>query len=82
MHPAVLIGILLLVLAIIYVIFLIYAYNNKTFIFSPYVPNYTDPNFFQPGGDVVELTPEEIQCNQFLAGVPGISAPAGCGSST
>jgi hypothetical protein len=67
MHLAVIIGIILIIVILAYAIFIWWAYVNQRFIFSPYTPN-LGPGLFQPGGPVLELTPEQIKCRQFALG--------------
>lgn len=67
MELAVIIGIILIIVVIAYAIFLYWAYLNQRFIFSPYTPN-PGPGLFQPGGDVIKLSPEQQQCRAYALG--------------
>lgn len=77
MHLAVVLGIILIIILVGYAIFLFWAYINRRFIFSPYVPN-LGPNLFQPGGQPFELTADEIECRQYSLGFLKGTIPAKC----
>ncbi len=66
---SVIISIVILILIVIYAIFLWWAYRNGKFIFSSYV---LPPlkNGFQPGGQVIFLTAQEIAARKAAIGVP------------
>lgn len=68
MELAVIIGIILIIVVVIYAIILFWAYRNQRFIFSPYTPN-IGPGLFQPGGAVIKLSEEQILCRQYALGV-------------
>ncbi len=59
----VIIVVVLIVLLIIYAIFLYWAFVTRRWIFAPYMPPPLK-NGFQPGGDVVSLTPAQQTCRQ------------------
>lgn len=52
--------ILLIIFLIGYAIFIFYEYKHKKFIFSPYVPPPLPNNMFEPMGQSVPLTPQQI----------------------
>lgn len=67
-NPNVIIVVVLIILLIIYAIFLYWAYVNRRWIFAPYKPPPLK-NGFQPGGEVISLTPAQQACRkQVLTG--------------
>lgn len=64
----VIIVVVLIIILVIYAIILWWTHRNRTWIFAPYRPPPL-PNGFQPGGEVVSLTPAQQACRkQVLTG--------------
>ncbi len=61
--------IIILILIVIYAIILWWSYRNGKFIFTPYILPPLE-NGFQPGGNVIFLTPAEIAARKKSIGVP------------
>ena len=59
----VIIVVVLIVFLIIYAVFLYWAFVNRRWIFAPYMPPPLK-NGFQPGGDVITLTPAQQACRK------------------